>query len=91
MKVSLFVTCLTDTFYPRTGIALVKVLEKLGCEVDFPAGQTCCGQPMFNNGYHDESRALAKRMIEIFEKSELVVSPSGSCTAMVREIGRAHV
>lgn len=85
MKVSLFVTCLTDTFYPRTGIAVVKVLEKLGCQVDFPAGQTCCGQPMFNNGYHDDARALARRMIEIFERSEIVVSPSGSCTAMVRE------
>ncbi len=85
MKVSLFVTCLTDTFYPRAGIAVVKVLEKLGCEVEFPADQTCCGQPMFNNGYHDEARALARRMIQVFEHSECVVTPSGSCAAMVRE------
>jgi L-lactate dehydrogenase complex protein LldE len=85
MKVSLFITCLTDTFYPRTGIALVKVLEHLGCDVDFPQAQTCCGQPMYNNGYHDETRDLAKRMIDVFEDSEYVVTPSGSCAAMVRD------
>ena len=85
MRVSLFVTCLTDTFYPRTGIAVVKVLEKLGCTVEFPQAQTCCGQPMWNNGFHDETRDLAKRMIEVFESSEYVVTPSGSCAAMVRE------
>src|SRR5688500_18145361 len=55
MKVSLFITCLTDTFYPRSGIALVKVLEHLGCAVDFPAAQTCCGQPMWNNGFHADA------------------------------------
>lgn len=85
MKVSLFVTCLTDTFYPRTGIAVVKVLEHLGCEVDFPADQTCCGQPMFNNGFADETRELAKRMIQVFEHSQVVVTPSGSCAAMIRD------
>lgn len=85
MKVALFITCLTDTFYPRTGIAVVKVLEKLGHSVEFPQGQTCCGQPMFNNGFHDEARELARRMIEVFEASEVVVTPSGSCAAMIRE------
>ncbi|WP_432798928.1 (Fe-S)-binding protein [Poriferisphaera sp. WC338] len=85
MKVSLFITCLTDQYYPRVGIALVKVLEKLGCEIDFPQEQTCCGQPMWNNGFADETRALAKRMIEIFENAEYVVTPSGSCCAMVRD------
>jgi L-lactate dehydrogenase complex protein LldE len=85
MKVSLFITCLTDTFYPRTGIAVVKVLEHLGCEVDFPLAQTCCGQPMFNNGFHDETRELAKRMIQVFEQSPAVVTPSGSCAAMIRD------
>lgn len=85
MNVALMITCLTDTFYPRTGIAVVKVLERLGCTVAFPEEQTCCGQPMWNNGFHDESRALAKRMIEAFHGSEYVISPSGSCTAMVRE------
>jgi L-lactate dehydrogenase complex protein LldE len=85
MRVALFVTCLTDTFYPRTGIAVVKVLEKLGCTVEFPEAQTCCGQPMWNNGFHDETRKLARRMIEVFEDAEFVVTPSGSCAAMVRE------
>ena len=85
MDVALFITCLTDTFYPRTGIATVKLLEKLGCNVSFPAAQTCCGQPMYNNGYHDDARALAKRMIEVFNDAERVVTPSGSCAAMMRE------
>ena len=85
MKVSLFVTCLTDTFYPRVGQAVVAVLERLGCEIDFPEGQTCCGQPMFNSGFADEARDLAKRMIEVFEQSEYVVTPSGSCCAMIHE------
>jgi L-lactate dehydrogenase complex protein LldE len=85
MKVSLFITCLTDTFYPRTGIAVVKVLEHLGCAVDFPLAQTCCGQPMYNNGFEAETRELAKRMIRVFEHSPTVVTPSGSCAAMIRD------
>ncbi len=85
MKVALFVTCLTDTFYPRTGIAVVRVLEHLGCEVDFPEAQTCCGQPMYNNGLHDEARQLARRMVDVFEPYDYIVTPSGSCAAMVRD------
>ena len=85
MKVSLFITCLTDTFYPRCGIAVVKVLEHLGCQVEFPSQQTCCGQPLYNNGYADDARALARHMTEVFEHSDYVVTPSGSCAAMVRE------
>ncbi len=85
MNVSLFVTCLTDTFYPRTAIATVKVLEHLGCHVDFPGAQTCCGQPMFNNGFEHEACELAKRMVSVFEDSDYVVTPSGSCAAMIRE------
>ena len=84
MKVALFITCLTENYYPRVGIAVVKVLEHLGCEVAFPAAQTCCGQPMFNNGFHDDARDLARRMIEVFTDCETVVTPSGSCAAMVR-------
>ncbi len=84
-RVALFVACLTDQFYPRTGIAVVKVLEKLGVGVDFPDAQTCCGQPFFNNGYSADAARLAKRFIEIFEPFEAIVSPSASCTAMVRE------
>lgn len=85
MKVSFFVTCLTDTFYPRSAIAAVKVLEHLGCEVDFPQAQTCCGQPMYNTGFHDDCADLARRMIRVFDHAEYVVTPSGSCAAMVRD------
>lgn len=85
MKVSLFITCLTDQFYPRVGQAIVKVLEHLGCQVDFPAAQTCCGQPMFNSGYHKDAADLARRMIEVFETSDHVVTPSGSCCAMIHD------
>ena len=84
MKVSLFITCLVDQFFPEVGISTVRVLRKLGVEVDFPEAQTCCGQPGFNSGYQSEARDLAKRFISIFEESEYVVAPSGSCTSMVR-------
>jgi L-lactate dehydrogenase complex protein LldE len=85
VDVALFATCLTDQFYPRAGIAVVEVLERLGCRVSFPERQTCCGQPQWNNGYRAEARGLARRMIEVFEGAAHVVTPSGSCAAMVRE------
>jgi len=84
MKASLFITCLVDQFFPEVGMSVVTVLRKLGVEVDFPAEQTCCGQPAFNSGFSAEARDLAKRFIRIFENSEYVVAPSGSCTSMVR-------
>jgi L-lactate dehydrogenase complex protein LldE len=84
MKVSLFITCLVDQFFPEVGMSVVSVLRKLGVEVDFPEEQTCCGQPAFNSGFATEARELAKRFIAIFESSEYVVAPSGSCTSMVR-------
>jgi len=85
MNVALFITCLTDQFYPQVGVAVTKILERYGCKVSFPQEQTCCGQPFFNNGYHDEARDLARRFIRIFEPYDYIVSPSGSCCAMVRE------
>ncbi|HEY3242972.1 MAG TPA: (Fe-S)-binding protein [Phycisphaerae bacterium] len=85
MKVSLFITCLADNFFPRMGIAVVKVLEHFGCRVDFPCAQTCCGQPLYNNGFQRQARELARRMVRIFADSEYVVTPSGSCAAMVQE------
>ena len=85
MNVGLFITCLTDTFYPRAGIAVVKVLEHLGCRVEFPADQCCCGQPLFNNGFEDEARELAKGLVRVFEDSQYVITPSGSCAAMIRD------
>lgn len=84
-RVALFVTCLTDQFQPRVGVAVVKVLEKLGWRVEFPKAQTCCGQPFFNNGFSPEAAGLARRFVEIFEPYEHIVTPSGSCCAMVRE------
>ncbi|WP_338448221.1 (Fe-S)-binding protein [Niallia oryzisoli] len=85
MKVSLFITCLADVFYPNVGKSTVELLEKLGCEVDFPEQQTCCGQPAFNTGYHKETREVAKNMIKTYENAEYVVSPSGSCITMLHE------
>ncbi len=85
MRVSLFITCLVDQLWPAVGTSAVEVLRRAGCEVVFDERQTCCGQPAFNTGYRSEARRLAQRFIEIFEETEsdAVVSPSGSCTAMV--------
>jgi L-lactate dehydrogenase complex protein LldE len=85
MKVSLFVTCLVDQLWSSVGMSSVAVLRRVGCEVEFDDRQTCCGQPAFNTGYRNEARLVAKRFIEIFEEStaDAIVSPSGSCTAMV--------
>lgn len=85
MRVALFVTCVNDAVYPATGIATVRLLERLGVEVDFPAAQTCCGQPQFNTGYRRETEPLVRRTTRAFEGYEYVVTPSGSCAAMVRE------
>src|SRR5689334_9094072 len=85
MRVSLFVTCLTDQFYPEVAVAVVRVLNRLGVAVDFPQDQTCCGQPAMNSGYIDEARSVAAHMIDVFDGAEAVVTPSGSCCAMVRE------
>lgn len=84
MKVSLFSTCLVDVFFKDLGKASVELLEKLGCEVDFPDAQVCCGQPAFNSGYVEESKKAAKNMIKAFENSEVVVGPSGSCVTMFK-------
>ncbi len=78
------ITCLGDVIRPDAGKATVRLLRRLGHEVDFPAAQTCCGQPMYNSGYADLAREQAKHTIRVFEKSETVVVPSGSCAAMVK-------
>ena len=83
-SLAFFVTCLTDQFYPRVGVAVVKVLEHLGWRVEFPHSQTCCGQPFHNGGYEADSVVLARRFIEVFEPYPYIVTPSGSCCAMVR-------
>ncbi len=84
-RVSLFVTCLVDQFYPEVGESVVNVLERLGVEVDVPsAQQTCCGQPAYNSGYWDDARAVAARFLEVFDGDGPIVVPSGSCGAMVK-------
>ena len=82
-RVSLFVTCVVDQLFPKIGLSMVTVLERLGYRVDFPERQTCCGQPAFNNGYWAEARAVARHFLDTFEECERIVAPSGSCTAMV--------
>jgi L-lactate dehydrogenase complex protein LldE len=83
-KVSLFVPCFVDQLLPQVAVDTVAVLRRIGCEVDFPADQTCCGQPAFNSGYWDEARPCAERFLHVFRDAESIVCPSGSCTTMVR-------
>ncbi|MBA6436261.1 MULTISPECIES: (Fe-S)-binding protein [Streptomyces] len=85
MRVALFITCVNDTLYPRTGQAVVTLLERLGVEVGFPEAQSCCGQPQFNTGYRHETEPLMRRYATAFRDYEYVVTPSGSCAAMVRD------
>ncbi len=86
MRVGLFITCFNDTLFPETGVATVRLLERLGHEVDFPAEQTCCGQMHFNTGYQREAIPLVRRFVQVFGDYEAVVAPSGSCVGMVREL-----
>ena len=83
MKASLFITCISDNFFPEVGESVVKILKQQGVKLDFPPEQTCCGQPAFNSGYWDEAREVARSVLKAFEHSAYVVSPSGSCVAMI--------
>lgn len=85
MKISLFATCLVDMFQSNVGKSTVELLERLGCTIDFPTGQTCCGQPAYNSGYVKASRNTIKNTIRVFEHAEYVVCPSGSCAYMLKE------
>lgn len=85
MKVSLFVTCLVDVFNGSVGKATVELLERLGCEVEFPESQICCGQPAYNSGYVQAAKEAMKNMILTFEHADYVVTPSGSCATMFKE------
>lgn len=84
MKISLMITCLGDVLRPATGQATVRLLRRLGHEVEFPRDQTCCGQPHFNSGFSDLAREQAKHTLRVFAGPNLVVVPSGSCAAMVK-------
>jgi L-lactate dehydrogenase complex protein LldE len=83
--IGLFVTCLVDLFRPSVGFAAVKLLEEAGCTVSVPAAQTCCGQPAYNSGDRADARVIARQVVEIFERFDYVVVPSGSCGGMLRE------
>lgn len=82
-RVSLFVTCVVDQLFPRVGMAMANVLERVGCRVDFPEAQTCCGQPAFNSGFRAEARQVARHFLNVFRDAEYIVVPSGSCTSMI--------
>jgi L-lactate dehydrogenase complex protein LldE len=83
MKVTLFVPCFVDLMFPNVGISVVRVLERLGHQVDCPEQIACCGQPAYNSGYWDEARRVALPVLEQLERAEAVVIPSGSCGAML--------
>jgi L-lactate dehydrogenase complex protein LldE len=85
LRVSLFVACYNDTLFPETGIAVTRVLERLGHTVEFPIEQTCCGQMHYNTGYHGEAVPLVRRFVKMFADAEAVCVPSASCVAMMRE------
>src|SRR5690242_21865995 len=78
------VTCLNDALFPDVGKAVVRLLRRLGVDVDFPAGQTCCGQPMVNTGYLDEAVPAVRAFVSAFEGYDAVVAPSGSCAGSAR-------
>src|SRR5256885_6929336 len=83
LEVALFVTCLVDQLAPDAGVAALRLLEAAGCTVHFPEAQSCCGQPALNTGEPEAAAVLARHFIEVFEPYEAVVTPSGSCAAMV--------
>ena len=85
MKVGLFVTCVNDTMFPRTGMAVVRLLRRLGHQVEFPVAQTCCGQMHLNTGYRAQAVPLVEGFASAFAGYDAVVTPSASCAAMVRD------
>lgn len=82
--VSLFIPCLVDQIYPEIGMAMANVLRRLGVKIKYDEAQTCCGQPAFNSGYRDEALSVAAHFLEVFREAEVIVAPSGSCVAMIR-------
>jgi len=84
MKVSLFIPCLTEHFFPDSGISMVKVFNHLGVDVEYVENQTCCGQPAFNSGYRKELIPIAERFIVLFKDKEYIIAPSGSCVSFVK-------
>ena len=83
-KIGLFIPCYIDAFFPSVGIATLELLEKLGCSVEYPLEQTCCGQPMANSGLQDDSAATEAHFVDCFKDFDTVVGPSGSCVHHIR-------
>ena len=84
MTVTLFIPCFIDAIYPKVGIAMVQILEKLGHIIEFPEALACCGQPPFNSGYWSEARKIARPILQRLENAEVIVIGSGSCGAMLK-------
>jgi len=84
MRVALMVTCVNDAMFPETGKAVVTLLRRLGVDVEFPAAQTCCAQPMVNTGYLDEAVPVVRTFVDAFEGYDAIVTPSGSCAGSAR-------
>ena len=84
IRASLFVTCIIDQFYPEVGEAVVRVLRRLGVDVEFDQSQTCCGQPAFNNGFWNDARPTARRLLDSYRGDGYIIVPSGSCASMIR-------
>jgi len=85
MKVGLFIPCYVDQFYPRVAIASLQLLEKLGCEVEYPLQQTCCGQPMANSGFEHLTKDCNELFVKNFGEFDYIVCPSGSCTLHIKD------
>lgn len=84
MNVQLFIPCFVDQLYPQTAFNMIKVLEKAGCKVLYNTNQTCCGQPAFNAGFYDESKAIAEKFLNDFDNANYIVAPSASCVGFIR-------
>jgi L-lactate dehydrogenase complex protein LldE len=85
LKITLFIPCFVDMCYPRVGVSIVQILERLGHEIDYPGELACCGQPAFNSGYWNETRPIAERVLKRLKDAEVVVIASGSCGAMLKK------
>ncbi|MFT3981941.1 MAG: (Fe-S)-binding protein [Ferruginibacter sp.] len=91
MNVSLFIPCYVNQFYPQVAIATLRLLQKLGCRVDYPLSQTCCGQPMANSGYEYLSQSCNELFTGNFKDADYIVCPSGSCTLHIKEHLHSHI
>lgn len=84
MTITLFIPCFIDQCFPQVGVSVVRILEKLGHRVAYPLEQTCCGQPAFNSGAWEQARSTARQALKVFRDAEIIVTPSGSCGAMMK-------